>query len=60
MLNSCLVGFFVEEKAMKTDAFTVALQAALLKQRKSLALLPLVAVIFYDVSGGPFGVEVSY
>lgn len=45
---------------MKTDAFTVALQAALLKQRKSLALLPLVAVIFYDVSGGPFGVEVSY
>lgn len=60
MLNSCLVGFFVGEKAMKTDAFTVALQAALLKQRKSLALLPLVAVIFYDVSGGPFGVEVSY
>lgn len=34
-------------------------EAARFKQRKPLALLPLVAVIFYDVSGGPFGVEVS-
>lgn len=25
---------------------------------KPLSLLPLVALIFYDVSGGPFGIEV--
>ena len=25
---------------------------------KALSLLPLVALIFYDVSGGPFGIEV--
>ena len=29
------------------------------KRAKPLALLPLVALIFYDVSGGPFGIEVS-
>ena len=28
------------------------------KRAKPLALLPLVALIFYDVSGGPFGIEV--
>ncbi len=27
---------------------------------KPLSLLPLIALIFYDVSGGPFGIEVSY
>ncbi len=26
---------------------------------KPLSLLPLIALIFYDVSGGPFGIEVS-
>ena len=29
------------------------------KHFKPLSLLPLVALIFYDVSGGPFGIEVS-
>lgn len=29
------------------------------KHTKPLSLLPLVALIFYDVSGGPFGTEVS-
>ena len=29
------------------------------KRAKPLTLLPLVALIFYDVSGGPFGIEVS-
>lgn len=28
------------------------------KHFKPLSLLPLVALIFYDVSGGPFGIEV--
>jgi len=28
------------------------------KHHKPLSLLPLVALIFYDVSGGPFGIEV--
>ena len=27
---------------------------------KPLSLLPLIALIFYDVSGGPFGTEVSW
>jgi hypothetical protein len=27
------------------------------KHHKPLSLLPLVALIFYDVSGGPFGIE---
>ena len=31
-----------------------------LKHFKPLSLLPLVALIFYDVSGGPFGIEVSF
>ena len=26
---------------------------------KPLSLLPLVALVFYDVSGGPFGIEVK-
>ena len=26
---------------------------------KPLTLLPLVALVFYDVSGGPFGIEVT-
>lgn len=30
------------------------------KRAKPLTLLPLVALIFYDVSGGPFGIEVRY
>lgn len=29
------------------------------KHTKPLSLLPLVALIFYDVSGGPFGTEVA-
>ncbi len=29
------------------------------KTTKPLTLLPLVALIFYDVSGGPFGIEVT-
>ena len=29
------------------------------KHFKPLSLLPLVALIFYDVSGGPFGIEVQ-
>lgn len=29
------------------------------KHRAKLGLLPLVALIFYEVSGGPFGTEVS-
>ena len=29
------------------------------KHFKPLSLLPLVALIFYDVSGGPFGIEVN-
>lgn len=36
-----------------------AVQSAVRKQKiKPLSLLPLVALIFYDVSGGPFGIEV--
>ena len=31
-----------------------------IKRAKPLTLLPLVALIFYDVSGGPFGIEVSH
>lgn len=30
------------------------------KHFKPLSLLPLVALIFYDVSGGPFGIEVDF
>jgi hypothetical protein len=30
------------------------------KRAKPLSLLPLVALCFYDVSGGPFGIEVGY
>lgn len=30
-----------------------------LRARAKLGLLPLVALIFYEVSGGPFGTEVS-
>ena len=30
------------------------------KHIKPLSLLPLVALIFYDVSGGPFGTEVTF
>ena len=33
--------------------------AARKKQIKPLSLLPLIALIFYDVSGGPFGTEVT-
>ena len=33
-------------------------RAARTKSTKPLTLLPLVALIFYDVSGGPFGIEV--
>lgn len=33
--------------------------AARKHQVKPLSLLPLVALIFYDVSGGPFGTEVQ-
>lgn len=29
------------------------------KKFKPLSMLPLIALIFYDVSGGPFGIEVS-
>ena len=29
------------------------------RRLKPLSLLPLVALIFYDVSGGPFGIEVG-
>lgn len=28
------------------------------QRAKPLSLLPLIALIFYDVSGGPFGIEV--
>ena len=36
-----------------------AVQSAVRKHKiKPLSLLPLVALIFYDVSGGPFGIEV--
>lgn len=38
-----------------------AVQSAVRKHKvKPLSLLPLVALIFYDVSGGPFGIEVCY
>jgi hypothetical protein len=33
-------------------------QALQSRKAKPLTLLPLVALIFYDVSGGPFGIEV--
>ena len=36
-----------------------AVEQARKKHFKPLSLLPLVALIFYDVSGGPFGTEVS-
>lgn len=29
------------------------------RRLKPLTLLPLVALVFYDVSGGPFGIEVG-
>ena len=38
-----------------------AVQSAVRKHKvKPLSLLPLVALIFYDVSGGPFGIEVCH
>lgn len=35
-----------------------AVESITKKRLKPLSLLPLVALIFYDVSGGPFGTEV--
>ncbi|KAF9600447.1 hypothetical protein IFM89_009362 [Coptis chinensis] len=34
-------------------------QEATMKENPKLTLLPLIALIFYEVSGGPFGVEDS-
>lgn len=30
------------------------------RRLKPLTLLPLIALVFYDVSGGPFGIEVGW
>jgi amino acid transporter len=38
---------------MSTSFFTTSM----LQKPKPLSLLPLIALIFYDVSGGPFGIE---
>lgn len=41
---------------MRTKTTPLCLQA--MSRAKPLSLLPLIALIFYDVSGGPFGIEV--
>ncbi len=44
--------------AIITDAAGPGSSGALQKSKRPLTLLPLIAILFYEVSGGPFGTEV--
>ncbi len=58
-LNARVAGDAPSGSLLERATSTATSRARRHKRAKPLSLLPLVALCFYDVSGGPFGIEVN-